>query len=65
MPNDVPMLRTARTSELDALRALVARSWRALAARSYAPEVVEAALGIVIRVDPALVETLRSLGYAH
>ncbi|AKF04567.1 GNAT family N-acetyltransferase [Sandaracinus amylolyticus] len=56
MPNDVPVLRVARTRELDALRALVARSWRALAARSYAPDVIEAALGVAIRVDPALVE---------
>jgi GNAT superfamily N-acetyltransferase len=49
-------VRLARADELDALRGLVARSFRGLAVGHYDREVVEAAVGTIIRVDPELVE---------
>jgi GNAT superfamily N-acetyltransferase len=54
MTNEVG-IRLARPDELDALRALVARSFRGLGVAHYGHDVVEAAVGTIIRVDPELV----------
>lgn len=50
------VVRAARLDELDALRALVERSFRALGGAHYAPSEIDGALeGAAIRVDPGLV----------
>jgi GNAT superfamily N-acetyltransferase len=48
-------VRLATTDEIPALRELIERSFRTLAAAHYPPAVIEVACGSIIRIDPELV----------